>query len=75
VRPIANITGNIDRHAERLVDQAGVEVDVRVELARDEVLVLERDLLELGRDVQQRVGAGHLEDLVGRLLDDPARGS
>src|SRR5262245_13409922 len=31
--------------ADRLVDHARVEVDVRVELALDEVLVLERDLL------------------------------
>ena len=59
-----------DRHAQRLVDQARVEVDVRVELALDEVVVLERDLLELERDLQQRVDARDLEDLVGRLLDD-----
>src|SRR3954464_11326200 len=45
-----------DRHLQRLVDEPGVEVDVRVELAVDEVVVLERDLLELQRDVPQRVG-------------------
>src|SRR5581483_3278760 len=50
-----------DRQAERLVDQSRVEVDVRVELAAHEVLVLERDLLELERDVEQRVAAGDLE--------------
>src|SRR5439155_6840422 len=44
-----------DRHAERLVDQARVEIDVRVQLALDEVVVLERDLLQLQRDVEQRV--------------------
>src|SRR5690606_8755389 len=33
--------------ADRLVDQARVEVDVRVELALHEVVVLQRDLLEL----------------------------
>src|SRR5581483_3588182 len=59
-----------DRQAERLVDQSRVEVDVRVELAAHEVLVLERDLLELERDVEQRVAAGDLEDVVGDLLDD-----
>src|SRR5215213_4832256 len=58
-------------HPERLVDQARVEVDVRVELALDEVLVLERDLLELQGDLEQRVDAGDLEDVVRRLLDDP----
>ena len=55
------------REAHRLVDDAGVEVDVRVELAVDEVLVLERDLLELLRDVEQVVlHAEGLEDLVAR---------
>ena len=54
----------------RLVDEAGVEVDVRVQLAADEVVVAERDLLELQGDVEQRVLAGDLEHVVGRLLDD-----
>jgi hypothetical protein len=50
--------------AHRLVDQPGVEVDVRVELALDEVVVGEGDLLELHRDVEQLVAAaGLLEDL------------
>ena len=31
---------------------------------------LERDLLELHRDVEQRVAPGHLEHVLGRLLDD-----
>jgi hypothetical protein len=53
-----------------LVDEARVEVDVRVELALDEVLVLERDALELDGDVEERVLARDLEDLVGQLLDD-----
>src|SRR5206468_2014710 len=39
--------------AEGLVDDAGVEVDVRVELATHEVVVLERDLLELHADLEQ----------------------
>src|SRR5437870_10334993 len=62
---------HLHRDLERLVDQTGVEVDVRVELPLDEVLVLERDLLQLERDVEQRVLAGHLEHVVRRLLDDP----
>ena len=44
---------HVHRDAERLVDDARVEVDVRVELVADEVLVLERDLLELHRDLEQ----------------------
>src|SRR5579875_2871675 len=65
---------HLGREAHRVVDDPGVEVDVRVELARDEVVVLERDPLELERDVDERVLARHLEHLVGELLDDlPAR--
>ena len=44
-----------DREAERAVDEPAVEVDVRVELALDEVRVAERDLLELAGDVEQLV--------------------
>src|SRR5262252_5341014 len=58
------------RDPERLVDQAGVEVDVRVELALDEVLILERDPLELERDVEERVPPRDLEDLLRHPLDD-----
>src|SRR5687768_13664975 len=46
------------RDPQRLVDDPRVEVDVRVELAVGEVLVVERALLELGRDLDQRVVAG-----------------
>jgi hypothetical protein len=42
------------REAHRAVDQAGVEVDVRVELALDEVVVVQGDLFEALGDVQQR---------------------
>src|SRR4051812_16474386 len=38
---------HVDRKPQGLVDQARVEVDVGVQLALDEVLVLERDLLDL----------------------------
>ena len=58
------------RKAHRLIDEARVEVDVRIELARHEVFVLQRDALELERDVEQRVPARHLEHLVGDPLDD-----
>ena len=40
------------REAHGLVDDAGVEVHVGIELALDEVLVLERDPLQFQRDVQ-----------------------
>src|SRR5262245_55060885 len=61
---------HVDGEAHRLVDDARVEVDVRVELALDEVLVLERDPFELDRDLEQRIVARDLEDLIGHLLDD-----
>src|SRR5216684_752461 len=43
---------HVHRELHGLIDQAGVEVDVRVELALDEVLVLEGDALELQGDVE-----------------------
>jgi len=59
------------REAHGLVDDAGVEVDVRVELALPEVVVVERDVLELLGDVQQVVlDAEGGEHLVGALLDE-----
>ena len=60
----------VGREAHRLVDEARVEVDVRVELPLDEVVVLERDPLQLDGDRQERVLPGDLEDLVGEPLDD-----
>ena len=59
--------------AHRLVDEAGVEVDVRVEAARDEVLVAQRRLLQLHGDLELAVavvGAQAGQDVVGGLLDD-----
>src|SRR4029450_3908478 len=45
---------HLDRESEGLVDHSRVEVDVRIEPARDEVVVLERDPFELARDRQER---------------------
>ena len=58
------------REAERLVDQAGVEVDVGVQLVVDEVRIGQCGFLQLQRDVEQGVLARHLKDFVGGLLDD-----
>src|SRR5215468_3737088 len=60
--------------AHGLIDQSRIEVDVWIELARDEVLVLQRDALELEGYQQERAWPGHLEDLVGHPLDDPGAG-
>src|SRR5665647_3341525 len=59
------------REAHRLVDQAAVKVDVRVQLALDEVPVRERYLLQFEGDVEQGVAVAEaLQELVGGLLDD-----
>src|SRR5579875_3140054 len=59
------------REAHRPVDQPGVEVDVRVELAADEVVVAQCPLLKLLGEVQEVVVAAELvQDLVGGGLDD-----
>src|SRR5438552_3332672 len=52
---------HVGGEAHRFVDEARVEVDVRVELARDEVVLGERDAFELERDVEKRILAGDLE--------------
>src|SRR5664280_3672797 len=59
------------REAHRPVDEPGVEVHVRVELALDEVVVRKSQLLELEGDVEQIVTVAEaLQELVGGLLDD-----
>src|SRR5437016_4116005 len=42
----------LHRDADRLLHDAGIEVDVRIELARHEIIVLERDLLERHRELE-----------------------
>ena len=65
---------HLDGKAHRLVDETGVEIDVRVELAVDEVAVAEGNLFELQRNVEARVLAGDVEDVVGSVLDDRGAG-
>ena len=56
----------------RVVDDARVEVDVRVELALDEVLVLQRDLLQRHRELEQLVvlQVELVQHLVAGLADE-----
>src|SRR5665647_1627034 len=62
---------HLGREPHRPIDQPGVEIDVRVQLALDEVLIRERDLLQPERDVQQLVPMPQtLQQLVSGLLDD-----
>src|SRR3546814_3994943 len=43
------------READRRQDDARIEIDVRIELLVDEIGVVERDMLQLARDVENRV--------------------
>src|SRR5208282_1328178 len=58
------------RESHRLVDDTRIKVDVRIELVGDEVLVFERDMLQLDRDVDQRVLSCNFEHFVGELLQN-----
>ena len=52
-------------------DDAAVEVDVRIEIAGDEKLVPQRQILHLERDIHERIlDVQRLEDAVAGLLDD-----
>src|SRR5437016_3824767 len=65
---------HVHRELHGLVDEAGVEVDIRIQLALDEVVVFQRDAFQFQSDVQQRIGAGHFEDLIRYSLDDLGSG-
>src|SRR5688500_6837468 len=60
------------RDTDRAVDDARIEIDVRIQLALDEVFVLERNLFELERELEQRVvGLAELrEHLVAHRAND-----
>src|SRR5690606_3257353 len=51
---------HVRRYADRPHDDPAVVVDVRIELALDEVGIVQRDLLESLREVEQRVADAEL---------------
>ena len=55
--------------AKGLVDDTGVEIDVRVKLALDEVLVREGDTLELHGNINHGLTADDGENIIGKLTD------
>src|SRR4029079_569805 len=61
------------RESQRFERYARIEVDVRIKLALDEILVSQRDLLELARHRKQRIvlDAEFVENFMGSLLHDP----
>merc|ERR1740139_1564299 len=56
--------------AQGLVDDSGVEVNVRVELALDEELVVEGDALQLHGDVDHRFAAHDAEHVISDFAND-----
>ena len=62
------------RQTHGLIDHAGIEIDVRVELPLDEVFVFERNPFELQRDVEQRDCVPSPRRLRGDPLDDARAG-
>src|SRR6266481_370186 len=58
------------RETHRLINEAGVEIHVGIELALDEVFVFESDALALQSDFEEGVLTHELEDFVSDVLDD-----
>src|SRR5216683_2270742 len=58
----------------RLINEAGVEIHVGVELALHEIFVFEGNTLALESDFEERVLAHELEDFIGDVLDDAGAG-
>src|SRR5437879_2517972 len=58
------------RETHRLINEAGVEIHVGIELALHEVFVFESDALALESDFQKGVLAHKFEDFVSDVLDD-----
>ena len=75
---ISFIWAERNRNADRLLHDSRVEVNVRIEVAAHEILVAERYLLELQRDLEERivlqsqlfehVVAGLAHDLCARVI-------
>src|SRR2546426_2034892 len=58
------------RETHRLINQAGVEIHVGIELALDEVFVLESDSLAFESDFEERVLAHKIKNFVSNAFDD-----
>ena len=61
---------HLDGEAECLIDEPRIKVDVRIQLARHEVIVFQRSFFELECNVKQWVLARYFKDVVSRFLDD-----
>jgi hypothetical protein len=65
---------HVGGEAHRSVDDAAVEIDVRVEFSLDEVGVREGDAFQFHCDLDQLLLSGDLEDLLCDFLDDLGSG-
>ena len=62
------------RKAHGLIDEARVKVHVGIELALDEIFVLERDAFALQCDFEEWIFAHEIEDFVSDALDNAGAG-
>jgi hypothetical protein len=58
---------HVSREAHSSVDEATVEIDVRVELSTDEVLIRKSDLFEFKSDLDQWLLAADIKDVKSDL--------
>ena len=60
---------HVGGQSQRLQDDAGIEIDIREELALDEIVVFQRDALQFHRQLQQRLvfDAEFVQDFVASL--------
>src|SRR5437879_315028 len=58
------------RETHRLINQAGVEIHVGIQLALDEVFIFEGDSFAFEGDFEQRILAHQIENFVRNTLDD-----
>ena len=66
---------HVHRDVQGAQDESGIEVHVGIELARQEIVVLERDLFEFLGDVQERVrDVQGAEQVCGAFLQNPGPG-
>jgi hypothetical protein len=82
LRQPSHCLGNAKQHREhirfkpnRLVNDARVRTDDRVQLAFNEAFVFQRALFELQGGVDSVVPSRDLKDLIGRSLNDPSTGA
>src|SRR6266568_5130308 len=62
------------RETHRLINEAGVEIDVGIEFALHEVIVFQGNAFTLQSDFEERVLAHKLEHFIRDVLDDAGSG-